>query len=773
MAFWLARERRAQHHSHIQRFDPHFWTVDFPRPAMASVVTTGPDSMRIDCEYHHQGELAGLIWDSTDRLDHPLLAYETHLDYSRTTLSFRWQSDGLIPLDQVNGPTLTIEGRDEAGNAKSWFVRLWNYADGTPNDAVITLNFSNLGGGWFLPGDPVHPEQIERMFISLVPPGYQAGSSNALPQRANGSATVSQIRCDGQNAMLEIGDVFLPVHGERIATAYDDAYNQTPARLVRSAIGLGYREEVLHYVGMSHFPRLDRNSAGQLEVAQPAQLCTPAREWHASLFSQCREHGLDTIVSLSFELFDAYCPAGWKQRAHDGEAAQTGWSPPSTLLSPASAPAVAWLEETAAVFSQLQAIASQPVKFQIGEPWWWVMQDGRPCIYDAAASAAYTVSAPVIADMREPLDTQQQAQLDEAGDMLGAATSQVAEAVRSAAGETAEIRLLLFTPTILDPQMPQLRRANLPAAWAYPAYDRLQVEDYDWLVGGADALRRAAYAEIDQELGYPADSQDYLAGFVLGSQDADTLWPRIDRGLDEAASRAVPRRFVWALPQVARDGYTRLAPTTEEIMQAFDEVLYPFELGRTAAVSPEFSTSVVVTASGHERRNTLWSDARLHFDVGPGIRSEEELSQLIAFFRARRGAARGFLITDPFDNTSNGMTGEITASDQFLGEADGVQSRFALAKRYGESDPQVRRITRPRAGSVRVSIDDTEVFDWALASGGIVEFEVAPPVGTIVRAGFRFDIAVRFAEDRIDVSGFNFSAGEAPSIPLVEIREAC
>ena len=75
MAFWLTRERRAQESSFIQRFDPRFWTVNFPRPAMASVITTGADSMQIDVELHHQGELVGLIWDSVDSLDHPLLAW--------------------------------------------------------------------------------------------------------------------------------------------------------------------------------------------------------------------------------------------------------------------------------------------------------------------------------------------------------------------------------------------------------------------------------------------------------------------------------------------------------------------------------------------------------------------------------------------------------------------------------------------------------------------------------------------------------------------------
>ena len=112
MAFWLAQERRSQESGFIQRFDPRFWTVDFPRPAMASAVTIGPDAIRVDVELHHEGELVGLIWESVDRFDHALLAYATDRDYSHTSLSFRWRSEGVIALDQPNGPTLTIEGRD-------------------------------------------------------------------------------------------------------------------------------------------------------------------------------------------------------------------------------------------------------------------------------------------------------------------------------------------------------------------------------------------------------------------------------------------------------------------------------------------------------------------------------------------------------------------------------------------------------------------------------------------------------------------------------------
>ena len=771
MAFWLARERRAQESTFIQRFDPRFWTVNFPRPAMASVVTTGPDSLRVDVELHHAGELVGLIWESADTLDHPLLAYQTDRDYAHTTLSFRWQSDGVIALDQPNGPTLTIEGRDASGLPRIWYVRLWNYAQGTPTDARIILPFSSLESGYGLPGEPIHSGDIDRMFISLVAPGHISGSAAPLPVRFSGSVVMSEISADGARAMIELGDVLVPPHGERMATAYDDAYNQTPARLLRAVTGLGYREDIVHYVGMSHFMRLLRQPDGSLEAAPGGALCSPAAEWHRSFFALARAGGFEVIASLSYELFDAYCPESWKQRTASGAPALTGWVPPSTLLSPANSTARGWLADVARGFVALLKEAGLPVRFQIGEPWWWVTPAGEICLYDEAATAALGGNPPVIDNVAAPLSAAQTALLDAAGALLAQSTAALTAAVRAETLSEAEVLLLAFTPTILNPATPELYRANLPTGWAAPAFDRLQLEDYDWLTAGADAARQAAYAFVDARLGYALADQDYLAGFVLDPADAETFWARIDSGIDEAAARGIGRRYVWALPQISRDGYTRLASPPEIAMDPFDNVLYPFALGRSASVAPEFSTSIAVTASGHERRNSLWSDARLHFDVGPGIRSESELSELIAFFRARRGPARGFRIMDPFDNSSNGMTGAPTMLDQLIGIADGVRADFQLVKSYGGTEPQVRPITRPRAETLVVSVGGAANAAWTLGEKGSLRFLSAPPAGAEIRAGFRFDVPVRFAEDRLDVAAVNFAAGEAPSVPLIEIRE--
>jgi uncharacterized protein (TIGR02217 family) len=99
---------------------------------------------------------------------------------------------------------------------------------------------------------------------------------------------------------------------------------------------------------------------------------------------------------------------------------------------------------------------------------------------------------------------------------------------------------------------------------------------------------------------------------------------------------------------------------------------------------------------------------------------------------------------------------------------DGVRTAFPLVKHYGEV---TRRITRPMAGSVRLAVGGAETSGWTLGAGGVVELDMPPPAGVAVTAGFRFDVPVRFAEDRLAVSRATFSAGEAVSVPLIEVRE--
>jgi uncharacterized protein (TIGR02217 family) len=758
MAQWLCSRREQQAEGVLTRFDPRFWTVDFPRPMMAAVTNPAADALRVDAVFYTRGDLAGLIWEAEDRFDHPLLRYATARDFRACRLRFRWRSAGVKALDAVSGPTLTIEGRDAAGVPRAWYVRLWNYASGTPEDAVVSLDFADLAGGFLLPdeADPVWAGDIDRMFVSLVAPDYD-GSAAPLAAAQEGWVEWTGIACDGPGAVLAIGDAVVPEHGFAIASGYDDSYNLTPARLLRNALHLGYRRAITHYVGMSHYFRLDAGqggfyvgltggglSGGALNVACAA--------WHRDFAARARAFGYDVIWSLSYELFDAHCWNDWKQRAADGAPAQTGWEPPSTLLSPCHAGAMGYLRQVAAAFVGIGAGAGLAAKFQVGEPWWWTMPDGRPCLYDAAAVAAF---APVaIPTVRGAMTAARTATMDRAGAALAASTAGLVAAVK-AAHPTCETFLLTYLPTVMDATAPELKRANMPVGWASPAFDVLQLEDYDWVTEGDVASTDRGVAAAEARLGYPRARQHYLSGFVLRPDQA-AQWALIEAAGLAARARGVAAVFLWALPQVMRDGFVHFEG--DEDVQDYDDVLFPIALGREAEVAPAFSTTILTAAGGAEQRLAGWAEARTHYDVGPGVRSEADIATLLAFFRARMGPARAFRLRDPFD---------ASGTDEAIGTGDGVRRRFELVKHYGAT---IRRIVRPVAGSVRIAVNGVATQRFAVGDGGVVVLDTAPATGATVTASYTFDVVVRFAEDRLRVARTTFLAGEAVSVPLVEVR---
>jgi uncharacterized protein (TIGR02217 family) len=73
---------------------------------------------------------------------------------------------------------------------------------------------------------------------------------------------------------------------------------------------------------------------------------------------------------------------------------------------------------------------------------------------------------------------------------------------------------------------------------------------------------------------------------------------------------------------------------------------------------------------------------------------------------------------------------------------------------------------------VRVAVNGAETLSgWTLEEKGRVQCATPPGAGAAITVGFEFDTPVRFAEDRIEVNRATFLAGEAPSVPLVEVRE--
>lgn len=513
-------------------------------------------------------------------------------------------------------------------------------------------------------------------------------------------------------------------------------------------------------VGMSHYPAL--RGDGLVDPARP--LCLPARRWHESFAALAAERGYAIIWSVSFELLEPLCPDHWKQRAWDGAPAQTGYVPPSSLLSPAVSEAVAYLGSVASAFTAIGVAAGMPALVQVGEPWWWVRSDDSICMYDEAARKLWSAHSP-IKDVRVAAGETEVKVLKQAGSVLSAATSTIVEIVRSDVGEVTS-HVLPYLPSVLRADAPALEHANLPVGWAAPAFDVLQLEDYEWAAADHVERSRSGLLHAFKRLNYPKDKCQYLAGFVL-TPERRAEWGPILRAAKRAEDIA-SRIFIWALPQVLRDGLTIFEG--EERVDAFRDESFPFAIGAFAWVEPQFSTHIHSSASGFESRNVNWAQARLRFDVGPGVRSLVDLQALLSFFRSVRGNAIAFRFRDPTDHSSAGMTGEPNARDSLLGHGDGITKRFPLIKSYGEGE--VRRITRPVARSIKVSLDGAETTAWSLSAGGIIEFDQPPSPGVPVKAGFLFDVAARFEEEALRISRTTYLAGEAVHVPLIEVREA-
>jgi len=210
---------------------------------------------------------------------------------------------------------------------------------------------------------------------------------------------------------------------------------------------------------------------------------------------------------------------------------------------------------------------------------------------------------------------------------------------------------------------------------------------------------------------------------------------------------------------------------------AFHDVLFPLDIALKSAGGPERRTEIVTVGSGREERNTRWAHSRRRYDAGYGVKTFEALSTVVAFFEERRGRLYGFRWRDRLDHSSAAPGAAITPLDQAIGVGDGTTATFQLVKTYGSNfAPYLRPIVKPVAGSVRVAVAGMEVTAGVAFTGdsatGIVTFLSGhiPAAGAAVRAGFLFDVPVRFDSDYLEVDLSAFTAGVIPKIPLVEIR---
>lgn len=206
---------------------------------------------------------------------------------------------------------------------------------------------------------------------------------------------------------------------------------------------------------------------------------------------------------------------------------------------------------------------------------------------------------------------------------------------------------------------------------------------------------------------------------------------------------------------------------------AFHEIRFPDSISRGAKGGPERRTRIVELASGDEERNASWANSRRRYDVSYGVRRADDLAVVVAFFEARNGRLHAFRFKDWSDYKSCLPSSAPAPTDQIIGTGNGSTTTFALTKTYASgAQSWARAIIKPVAGTVTVSLNGVpQGAGWSVnTTTGIVTFATAPTTGALIRAGFEFDVPVRFDTDELPVTLDIERTGSIPSIPLIEVR---
>jgi uncharacterized protein (TIGR02217 family) len=195
----------------------------------------------------------------------------------------------------------------------------------------------------------------------------------------------------------------------------------------------------------------------------------------------------------------------------------------------------------------------------------------------------------------------------------------------------------------------------------------------------------------------------------------------------------------------------------------FIEERFPDDISYGSSGGPEYSTDVVITASGAEHRNINWQQARARYNVAHGVKTEEQLQELIAFFRARKGRAIGFRFKDWSD---------YQIPRQVLARGDGNNKEFQLSKHYVSGDAtEPRIITKPVPGSVQLWLNSSKYSDFEVNhTNGIICFTHPPPPEATIEIACEFDVPVRFDTDRLAARLDAYGVNSWHDISLIEVR---
>ncbi len=200
--------------------------------------------------------------------------------------------------------------------------------------------------------------------------------------------------------------------------------------------------------------------------------------------------------------------------------------------------------------------------------------------------------------------------------------------------------------------------------------------------------------------------------------------------------------------------------------------------------SPRWSTSITHSDSGAEQANQRWEHPLHRFTLPEAVRDHDVYEAVRDHWLITRGPLRSFPFRDPLDFASVGLdrpnhVPPLTFTDQVIGSGDGVGVVFQLQKTYTRGlETYTRPIVHPVVSTVIVSVDGVDPstlftpLTWTVDRlTGVVTFSGPPTPGAVVRAGYLYDVEVRFESDEsFDGLLRDYGVSGFADLVLIEIR---
>ena len=182
---------------------------------------------------------------------------------------------------------------------------------------------------------------------------------------------------------------------------------------------------------------------------------------------------------------------------------------------------------------------------------------------------------------------------------------------------------------------------------------------------------------------------------------------------------------------------------------------FPESIGAGSKFGPGYSTSIARNLGGYEMNNQNWSMPLYEGDVIHGVRTQDQLDDLLAFFHGVAGMHNGFRFKSFNDYKATGGEGALLALSATTWQMYKTYTFGAMSKS--------RKIAKPVEG---VTVAGGGAYTVDTTTGIVTKTGGADPTGW----SGEFDFPARFNIDQMMPQWISFELYDWSSIPIREIR---